>query len=155
MGRFLAGFVVGAIAGVLLTLVFVFAMATRTEPTLVTSVDVPAQARIGEPFAMRIVSRNPHDVEVQLHSVDIDESFIEAFEVLSINPQPTDSMRIPFLNQQSWFFERDVPPGASLEIVFTLNPVRGGVPIGNVEVCNPAQDCIPASPEIEILAEIF
>jgi hypothetical protein len=105
MGKFVLGFVLGLVAGVVLTVVFFVAVATRGGPSLVSTVYMPDKVQVGEPFAMRIVSYNPHAEEVQLHSIDIDESFIAAFEVLAIEPQPTDSTRIPLLDQKSWFFE--------------------------------------------------
>jgi hypothetical protein len=151
MGRFVLGFVLGVVAGVVLTVVFFAGVATRGGPSLVSTVYVPAEVEVGEPFAMRIVAYNPHPEEVQLHSIDIDESFIDAFEVLAIEPRPTDSTRIPLLDQQSWFFERDVQPGDSLEVTFTLSPLRVGVPVGNVEICNTAVDCTPQSPRIEVI----
>lgn len=151
MGKFVLGFVLGLVAGVVLTVVFFVAVATRDGPSLVSTVYAPEEVRIGEPFALRIVAYNPHPEDVQLHSIDIDESFIAAFEVLAIEPQPTDSMHIPLLDQQSWFFERDVGPGDSLEVTFTLSPLEVGVPVGNVEICNTAVDCTPQSPRVEVI----
>jgi hypothetical protein len=154
MGKFLLGFVVGVVVGVVLTLVFFVVVGLQSGPTLVSTIYAPEQVRIGEPFVMRIVSSNPHDAEVQLYSVDIDDSFLELFEVVAIEPQPTDSMRIPFLDQRSWFFERDVQPGDSLAVTFTLSPLQAGVPVGNVEVCNAAVDCIPVSFDIEVVGGV-
>jgi hypothetical protein len=154
MGKFVLGFVLGVIAGVVLTVVVFVAVATQGGPSLVSTVYAPEKVQVGEPFAMRIVSYNPHAEEVQLHSIDIDESFIDAFEVLAIEPRPTDSTRIPLLDQKSWFFERDVQPGDSLEVTFTLSPLQMGVPVGNVEICNTAVDCTPESPRVQIIGGV-
>jgi hypothetical protein len=156
MGKFLLGFVLGLIAGVVLSVVFFFlAVATQGGPSLVSTVYAPEKVQVGEPFAMRIVSYNPHAEEVQLHSIDIDESFIDAFEVLAIEPRPTDSTRIPLLDQKSWFFERDVQPGDSLEVTFTLSPLEAGVPVGSVDICNSMAYCTPErSPRVEVIGGI-
>ncbi|UCC85043.1 MAG: hypothetical protein JSW46_09070 [Gemmatimonadota bacterium] len=151
MGRFVLGFVLGVVAGVVLTVVFFVAVATQDGLSLVSTIYAPEEVQVGEPFALRIVAYNPHPEEVQLHSIDIDESFIGAFEVLAIEPRPTDSTRVPFLDQKSWFFERDVGPGDSLEVTFTLSPLQVGVPVGNVEICNTAVDCTPQSPRLEVI----
>jgi hypothetical protein len=143
MGKFLLGFVLGLIAGVVLSVVFFFlAVATQGGPSLVSTVYAPEKVQVGEPFAMRIVSYNPHAEEVQLHSIDIDESFIDAFEVLAIEPRPTDSTRIP-------------RPGDSLEVTFTLSPLQAGVPVGNVDICNSMAYCTPErSPRVEVIGGI-
>ncbi|MGD2217761.1 MAG: hypothetical protein PVJ64_13480 [Gemmatimonadales bacterium] len=154
MGKFLLGFVLGVVVGVILTVVFFVAVATQSGPALVSTIHAPEEVRIGEPFAMRIVSYNPHAEEVQLHSIDIDESFIDAFEVLAVEPRPTDSTRIPLLDQRSWFFERDVQPGDSLEVTFTLSPLQVGVPVGNVEICVSVADCTPESPRFAVIGGV-
>ena len=106
MGKFWLGFLVGVIAGVILTIVAVFAIVSRVEPSLSPEVQVPGQVRIGEEFELRVVSQNPHETEVQLHSIDIDEAFLAAFDIMSIDPLPTDSMSLFFVDQYSYFFER-------------------------------------------------
>jgi hypothetical protein len=75
--------------------------------------------------------------------------------VLAIEPRPTDSTRIPLLDQKSWFFERDVQPGDSLEVTFTLSPLEAGVPVGSVDICNSMAYCTPErSPRVEVIGGI-
>jgi hypothetical protein len=151
MGKFWLGFLVGLIAGVILTIVAVFAILSRDEPSLSPEVEMPGQVRIGEEFELRVVSQNPHETEVQLHSIDIDDAFLAAFDIMSIDPLPTDSMSLMFMDQYSYFFERDVPPGDSLVVTFTLLALEAGTHIGRLEVCNFAQVCFPVGLEVETL----
>lgn len=151
MGKFWLGFLVGVIAGVILTVVAVFAIVSRVEPSLSPEVQMPGQVRVGQEFELRVVSRNPHETEVQLHSIDIDDAFRNGFDVMSIDPLPTDSMSLIFMDQYSYFFERDVAPGDSLVVTFTLLALEAGTHIGRLEVCNVAQDCYPVGLEVETL----
>jgi hypothetical protein len=129
----LALLAVAGVAGVLWIL--------REGPQLASRVEVPAQVAAGESFTLSLVVSNPHPDPVTLDSVDVDESLLAGFQVLAVEPEPTHTDAIPFLEQRTWSFGRELPAAGELEVRFELRAVEAGRFSGNVEVCNPEQDC--------------
>jgi|GEM_PF-1767834 len=128
----------GAVLFVVIFAVVVGVWLSLEFPVLNASLSVPTQASRDATIAMVITATNDHDKPITLDSVDIDDSFLEGFQVISIHPEPTDTMKI--FGQRSWFFERSVDPGESLEVRFELKAVMEGHFSGDVHVCNPNQD---------------
>ena len=109
-------------------------------PQLDATLDVPSEVTVGVPFDLRVKMTNSHTRPVTLDSIDIDEAFLEGFQVQRVTPAARSTSRVPLLNQRTWAFDHPVAPGASHEVVFSLRPVRAGHRSGNVDVCNPSQD---------------
>lgn len=107
-------------------------------PKLDASLSLPSEATLGETLTMLVTTTNPHDQAVTLDSIDIDDTFLDGFQVVTVVPEPTGTMHV--FGQRSWSFGTSVPPGQALEVRFTLKAVQGGHFSGDVDVCNPAQD---------------
>jgi hypothetical protein len=82
--------------------------------------------------------------------VDVDVTFLSGFQVVKIEPSPTDTFRIPVIDQRSWSFGRPVPSKGTTRVSFTLRPLKPGHYTGNVEVCNPNQDCTGAYADVAV-----
>lgn len=141
MNRFWLGFAVGTVTGALLMLLLAIVVATSGGQLLEVALHVPDTVELGQPFEARLTIRNTWQEDVQFHSVDVDDALLEAFDVEGMDPEPTDSMSLPILDQYSWFFERDLEPDGSIEVWFYLVAVTAGQHVGKFEVCNAAQDC--------------
>lgn len=87
-----------------------------------------------------MTTTNPHKRPVILDSIDVSESFLAGFQVVSVDPQPTGTVHIPVFDQRSWSFGISVAPGDTLSATFRLEPVEPGHFSGDIDVCNPNQD---------------
>jgi hypothetical protein len=109
-------------------------------PNVEATLVAPSSVTLNEPFALVIEVRNPHGENVTLDSIDIDDGFLNGFQVVSVDPSPSDVMNVPILNQRSWMFERELAPNESMNVTFEMKPVLVGHYSGDVDVCNPSQD---------------
>lgn len=110
------------------------------KPQLSSELDVAPEMTLNEPVDLVITTWNPHSTRVELDSIDIDLSLLDAFQVLEIDPTPSQTFEIPLLNQRSWSFGLPVAPEEGVTVTFRLNPIEVGHFSGNVDVCNPHQD---------------
>lgn len=134
-----------ACLGVTIILVFVVIAGLwfwlfRELPVLEASLSLPPEVHRDAEVTMAITVTNTHDQPITLDSVDIDDSFLHGFQVVAIDPEPTDTMHVPLADQRSWGFARPVSPGESLALTFRLKAVMEGHFSGDIDVCNPNQD---------------
>jgi hypothetical protein len=109
-------------------------------PMLDAKLSVPSEVALDSTATLVVTVTNPHEEDVTLDSIDIADSFLAGFQVVSVEPEPNDTMSVPFMEQRSWDFGEPVGPGKSLTVKFTLKPVSEGRFSGEVDVCNPSQD---------------
>ncbi|MFO7900440.1 MAG: hypothetical protein R6V58_15445 [Planctomycetota bacterium] len=140
MNRALTGclIVAGAVAAVVVLGIWFWFV--RELPVLDATFSVPSEVELGSTVALVVETTNPHDEPVTLDSIDIDNSFLAGFQVVSTDPEPTETRQVPLIDQCSWEFGKTVPPGESLAVTFELKPVAEGHYWGSVDVCNPNQD---------------
>ena len=122
-------------AAVLLVWVWWF----RELPLLDASLSLPSQATLDSTLVMVVTTTNTHTSPLVLDCIDIDDSFLEGFQVLSIQPEPTDTMHTPW-GQRSWSFDQTVESSGTLTVRYELKAVQEGHFSGDVDVCNPNQD---------------
>ena len=135
-------FAIGCVAVVLLAgvigVIFVVAWFVHDKPMLDAHLSLPNKVALDAPLTMLITTSNSHPKAVTLDSIDIDDDLLEGFQVVSITPEPTDTMHI--LGQRSWSFGQRVKPGESLPVRFEMTAVVEGHFSGDIDVCNPNQD---------------
>lgn len=124
----------------------------RKRPQLGATLELPPTARAGQTISLVARLDNPHDRPVTLDSIDIAESFLEGFQVLRVEPKPTDTTRVPIVNQRSWSFGQAVPAGGTMAVTFTLRCLRAGHFTGTVDACNPSQDCTSLYGDVDVQA---
>ena len=93
---------------------------------------------------------HPLDSAITLDSVDVDAKLLKGFQVMSVEPSPKDSMHVPVLNQRTWSFGMSVPARSVQRLDFKLRPVSVGRFSGNVDACNPGQDCAGAFADVVV-----
>ena len=110
----------------------------RELPVLDAKLTAENEVAVADVTTMAVVTSNSHDRSVVLDSIDIDSIFLDGFQVLSVKPEPKESMQ--FFGQQTWSFGTRVEPGESLTVYFELKALKAGRFTGDVDVCNPNQD---------------
>ena len=110
-------------------------------PNLDADLTLPPQIEIDETFDLIVTMNNPHNHNIILDSIDIDHSLLEGLQVLEIEPVPVGTDDYSFLNLRSWQFGKPVAPGEQVVVTFKMRAIYPGHYSGNVEICNPSQDC--------------
>ena len=122
----------------------------REEPLLDAKLSLPLEAELGTAITMTITATNNHTRPVTLDSIDISDSIIAGFQIISINPRSIDTTTVPSCNMRSWEFGKTVLPGQSITISFELKPVAKGRFMGDIDICNPNQDFVTLYADIII-----
>jgi uncharacterized protein (DUF58 family) len=121
--------------------VFVWFWLFRALPVLDASLSLPREVALESTVPLVITVTNPHEKSVTLDSIDIADSLLSGFQVVSIEPDPTETYHIPIFDQRSWTFGESVMPGGTLSVTFHLRAVQAGHFSGDIDVCNPNQNC--------------
>lgn len=148
-------FVVGCLAisallfiGMIALFYFVF---VRELPTLEASITSPASVTVDSTFDAVITAENPHSDSIVLDSIDVEDVFLEGFQVVSVTPKPSDTYSI--FGYRTWEFNQAVQPGEMVEVTFTFRAVQPGHYTGDVDVCNPNQDFKTVFADVMVNAE--
>jgi hypothetical protein len=122
----------------------------RVKPTFEVGLKIPDEVVATEEFTLSVDVKNPHGSAITLDSVDVDDKLLQGFQVVSVEPSAKDSMHVPLLDQRTWSFGTSVAAGSVQRIDFKLRPVQVGRFSGNVDACNPGQDCAGAFADIVV-----
>ncbi|TLD72005.1 hypothetical protein FEM03_04580 [Phragmitibacter flavus] len=125
---------------VILGIVGIWYFLLREEPTLMVTMNAPNEVEMNGVVDLVITATNPHPEPVVLDSVDINNDFLKGFQVVNVQPTPSDSMSVFVL--KSWSFGSELQPNESIDIKFTLKAIKVGRFEGEIDVCNPNQDFI-------------
>jgi len=136
----------GFLAGIgSVLLVSLFAMGFFEEsawgPVLSVEFDVPRAVTVDEPFLLNIVIGNPHSQTLQFSDLDIPDRFFEIFDLDSIAPLPSADSPIGGFGTQTYYYERDLDPGASYAIELKLAATQAGNHVIEFDICTSNQDC--------------
>lgn len=134
---------IGCASVAILTMAIVVALGVwlfRELPVLSASLSIPSTAQLDSELTLTVTATNPHQDTIVLDSIDIDDAFLEGFQIIEIQPAPEGTMHI--FGMRSWEFGLAVSPGDSQDIQFKLKAVKEGHFSGDVDVCNPNQDFV-------------
>lgn len=140
---FAAGIAVVVFAEVLLFFVW-------TSPMLDVRVEAPTSAEIGHVFLVTVFVSNPHSEASSLGNVDIPNKFFDSFEVVSVSPRATSESPVGGFGSQTWYFDSELQPLASGNVVFEVKAIARGRHVIEFEVCNSTEECSPVAKSIEI-----
>lgn len=96
--------------------------------------DQPQSVAVGEQFKTTIKVTNTADEEQELNSIDIYYSYLDNFEVVSVEPSARQQS-FRDLNFESFFFYLPIPPGDTVDVTFTLKARQPGTHFGEADVC--------------------
>lgn len=115
------------------------AAALAVEPELLTTVKFPDAVTVDEEFDVVVEATNPHAKAIPLGHVDFELALMSGFRVVSVTPEAVETPN--YAAYQRWSFSKLVEPGASQTVTFRLRAVRPGNFAGDIDVCNPNEDC--------------
>jgi len=139
MKKTLIGCLVAGTVAMVILVACVLLWVVRDLPALDATLSLPSEATVNSTVTMVVSTKNNHSEDVSLDSIDIEEAFLEGFQVVRIEPAPTDTYLV--FSHRTWVFEKPVSPGAGLDVTFTLKVLQEGRFTGEIGVCNPNQDC--------------
>jgi hypothetical protein len=107
------------------------------------SVSVPPSANQGDTVSIQITVQNPTGQNMDLDSIDIDNTYLNGIAITGSSPSFTEQYSLePFLPQESFTFHQNVPAGGSLTVLFTGTAVGSGTVSGALDVCiDDGADC--------------
>jgi len=121
-----------AIAGFVM---FIAHVAKDVEGVAVT-INSPTDVTVGETFKLEISVKNERQGEVlQLSEIDIADEYINAFTVISMDPNPKTQIHVPIDNSRSYTFDRKIPAGKTQVFTWELRAEKAGIYRGDVDVC--------------------
>ena len=99
-------------------------------------VEAPSLVRKGDPVIIFVEVENTSSEPQLLHSVDISSSYLNGIAIQWADPRFTESYPIAVgPAMQSYTFEQQIAPGATLTVQFFGTAVRRGDFSGDVDVC--------------------
>jgi hypothetical protein len=99
------------------------------------SVDVPVSVGKGESFAIEITVEDLSGESRLVHSIDIDDSYLEGLEVVRTEPPFTELLRVESLGFRSYYFEKVIEPNSAGTILIALQGLEAGDYTGEIDVC--------------------
>lgn len=115
------------------------------------SVDAPDSVTVGEEFELAVTVQNVHDTAAQLGSIDIYDSFLDGFDVVSVSPEPTEELGV--LDFRSFYFEEELGVNESTVVVYTLKAAQAGLWSGDVDCCTPSENFSTATAVVRVVEE--
>ena len=120
------------------------------QPPFVVKIDSPDTATTGERINLIVEVSNPTDENLELGSIDIYDSLIDGFVILTAVPSP-DS-RDDSLGFTSLYYSRSLAPGASFKANLALEARGVGVWTGDIDCCTPLGKFVTTSHTIVVTA---
>jgi hypothetical protein len=124
----------------------------RELPVLDATMSAPTTVELDSTMTIDVTMTNPHKEAVVLDSIDIDETFLSGFQIIDVQPKPTETMS--FLGTRTWEYARSVAPGKTLEVHFTLKAIQEGHFVGEIYVYNPNLDSTTMFADVVIKKEL-
>ena len=103
-------------------------------PRLALRVEQPAQLRVGQEAALRLIIGNPHRRPVRLEDVDVASGYIQGLVIVGAAPAPRRGLWHERLQVFSMSYDQDLAPGALDEWVIRVKAIRPGRFRGEVAV---------------------
>ncbi len=109
---------------------------TRDVEGVSVSITSPLDVKVGETFKMIVNVKNEREKSaLTVSDIDISDTYLTSFVIISTEPTPKSSMHVPIDNSMSHTFDTPVPAGATRAFTFTLRAEKAGIFRGDVDVC--------------------
>ena len=107
------------------------------------SITAPEKVETGELFDVTVTIKNSTDEIQELMSIDFDTNYLEGISLIDSTPAYADAWDFSLIGIMSYDYYSDIPPGESLEIIFSMTGVLAGKYEGDLDVCiNTEMDCV-------------
>jgi hypothetical protein len=98
------------------------------------TVDAPSICSVGDVVELVVTVRDTLGRERWLHSVDFEDSYLRGFEVVRIEPTPSDWNAKPIFGARVHIFEATIPAGGAVAARFELRAAIVGEFAGEITV---------------------
>lgn len=130
--------IVVCLVGTAVTLIIsrLFFGTVLNEPTIVEmELDAPEQVTLNEPFAVTLRLTNVFTGSQTLHSIDLDNDYLENIRLNSSSPQFGDVRPLPLTGFASYSFDWLLPARRTSTVELMFVPEKAGQFSGIVDVC--------------------
>ena len=109
------------------------------EPPFRVALSHPSDVTLGTEFAVAVTVENSSDETATLGSIDIYDSLLDGFELVSSRPAFVGIDDV--LNFQTLWYQAELQPDAPLNVTLTFRATRPGRHGGQLDVCTPTEVC--------------
>lgn len=109
------------------------------EPPFRVVLNHPAEVTLGSEFAVAVTVENASDEPATLGSIDIYDSLLDGFELISSRPAFVGVDDV--LNFQTLWYQAELQPNVPLGVTLTFRATRPGRHGGQLDVCTPTEVC--------------
>lgn len=103
---------------------------------LAVDIECPLDVTVDRPFKLTVkVSNNRGKKDIRLSDIDIEEVYLAAFVVVSVEPSPKSNRHTPLVDVRTFTFDATIKAGSSKSFTFNLRPHKDGLFVGNIDVC--------------------
>ncbi len=121
---------------VILLIIRIFFGTTLNTPTSVAiQVDAPEQIPLNEPFAVTIQLTNLITTSQMLHSIDVENSYLENISLNSSTPAYKTMRSLPLTKFASYTFEEEIPANQTVVIELNFVGQTVGQFSGLIDIC--------------------
>ena len=129
------------IAGILFYIVdFTYFAGFMDSASFSVEVQAPEKVKIEETFNLTVSVSNPSEETITLDSIDIYDSLLDGFEIISIEPEPDDVSRL--FDFHTIFLDYELAPGENIIVTYTLKAREPGLWTGDIDCCTPNQQFV-------------
>jgi hypothetical protein len=110
-----------------------------SEPPFRVALNHPAEVALGSEFAVAVAVENSSDEPATLGSIDIYNSLLDGFELISSRPAFVGVDDV--LNFQTLWYQAELQPDSPRTFTLTFRATRPGRHGGQLDVCTPTEVC--------------
>lgn len=106
----------------------------QTPSNITIRAESPLTVKQGEQFTFKIIIENLDSQSQSLQSIDFTGDYVSNIAIMQTDPPWVQSQNMSFLNLQSYVYNRHLPAGAAVEIVFHARALNLGDHMGGYDV---------------------
>lgn len=110
------------------------------EPDFAVAADYPAEVGVGDEVTIAVTVGNTGNATATVGSIDVYDSFLDAFEVVAVEPAPTDTTSI--FDFTTFSFSQPIEAGGEWNVSFRLKAREEGEFEGDLDVCDPDENFV-------------
>jgi hypothetical protein len=110
-----------------------------SEPPFRVVLNHPAEVALGSEFTVAVAVENSSDEPATLGSIDIYDSLLDGFELISSRPAFAGVDDV--LNFQTLWYQTELQPDSPQTFTLTFRATRPGRHGGQLDVCTPTEVC--------------
>ena len=110
-----------------------------SEPPFRVALSHPTEVTLGSEFGVAVTVENSSDEPATLGSIDIYDSLLNGFELVSSRPAFVGIDDV--LNFQTLWYHAELQPDAPLSVTLTFRATQPGRHGGQLDVCTPTEVC--------------